>query len=349
MVALTPQQEADAATLAYHAALLSIGANALSDAIVLWDEVPPGSSPATASRWLRAAKLLVLTRRKVARDLALAYYRLVRALHTGNTVADPRREEPKTVPLDTLRDQFAALTRPATAPETEPAPETPEPPPEGGTEASDADTDQILVEELAALAEEEAAVEAAIEREIEIALEALGPANQAEQIDAIGDEGEAADVDKARDEAHTKAGTRQGAAVERLVRGGAHSEVWTAMNLDKRLLGYIRYSTSGTPCGWCAMLISRGPVYRSKQSATYSDGDKYHDNCHCEALPVFTTDEYDSSSLYALNRKYAEQWPVVTKGLSGKSALTAWRRFIRQEQKSMRAQEARTTTNVQEA
>jgi hypothetical protein len=96
------------------------------------------------------------------------------------------------------------------------------------------------------------------------------------------------------------------------------------------------------------MLISRGPVYRSQNSAEFADGDKYHDNCHCYAEPVFTREQYSGSATYELNRRYEELWPKVTRGLSGKAAVSAWRRFIRQEQAA--AQEARrSSTNVQEA
>jgi hypothetical protein len=95
------------------------------------------------------------------------------------------------------------------------------------------------------------------------------------------------------------------------------------------------------------MLISRGPVYKSSRSAEYADGDKYHDNCHCYAEPIFSRDQYAGSSLYALNRQYAGLWPTVTKGLSGKAALSAWRRFIRREHAVARS--ARPPTNVQEA
>jgi hypothetical protein len=354
-MATTPerQAEADAASLAFHTALTGIGATSLADALVLWDEVPPGSEGRTASRWLTAALRLVMTRRRLSRDLSLAYYRLVRALHTGTTVADPRKPEPDYVPLSTLRREFAELARQPTADTPAPSQE------EGSREPGRTDgeeAERILVEELYQLAAEEDRIARAAEAEARIALEALGPANQQQMVDAIGDKGEASNVDAARNAAHEQAGARQAAAVERLVRDGARSELWSAMQADKKVVGYVRYSTTGTPCGWCAMLISRGPVYKSKASATYGggaasfeDGDKYHDNCHCEALPVWSDEEYDSSSLFDLNRKYSDLWPTVTRGLSGKSALSAWRRFIRAEQKSQRAQAARSTTNVQEA
>lgn len=88
------------------------------------------------------------------------------------------------------------------------------------------------------------------------------------------------------------------------------------------------------------MLISRGAVYRSEKSALYAEGDLYHDNCHCYAQPIFTREQYKNSQSYELNRRYSELWPKVTKGLTGKAAVSAWRRFIRQEQKAA-AQEAR--------
>jgi hypothetical protein len=130
---------------------------------------------------------------------------------------------------------------------------------------------------------------------------------------------------------------------------GGRSTVWNHMQRDKRAIGYIRLSRTGTPCGWCAMLISRGPVYRSQNSAEYADGDKYHDNCHCYAEPVFSREQYNGSSTYELNRRYEELWPKVTRGLSGKAAVSAWRRFIRQEQKAAAQEARRSTTSVQEA
>jgi hypothetical protein len=115
---------------------------------------------------------------------------------------------------------------------------------------------------------------------------------------------------------------------------GARGQVWSLAQRDPRVIGYVRLSRSGTPCGWCAMLISRGPVYKSQRTAEYADGDKYHDNCHCYAEPVYGREQYGDSALYALNRRYEQLWPQVTKGLRGKAALSAWRRFIRQEQAS---------------
>lgn len=101
------------------------------------------------------------------------------------------------------------------------------------------------------------------------------------------------------------------------------------------------------------MLISRGPVYRSEQSATlkggaatYEDGDKYHDNCNCYAMPIFSREEFSRSSLFALNREYGDAWPRVTRGLSGKAAVSAWRRYIKTQARSL---EDEPLTEAQEA
>ena len=43
-----------------------------------------------------------------------------------------------------------------------------------------------------------------------------------------------------------------------------------------------RRVTDGAPCGFCAMLASRGPVYTSQDTA---DGGRYHGRCGCSAEP----------------------------------------------------------------
>lgn len=125
--------------------------------------------------------------------------------------------------------------------------------------------------------------------------------------------------------------------------------------VDEKIIGWIRFSRTGTPCGWCAMLLSRAfmkkspALYRTRASAGSSvnsageeaaDADKYHNNCKCVAIPVFDLAQLNSP-LFDLNRLYATQWPKVTRGLGGDAALAAWRRFIRRENS--------TTVAVQEA
>lgn len=349
-------------------ALTQIGAGTVAEALTLWEGVPATSRASTAASWLRRAVTLVMGRRRQSRDLARAYYRLVRALRTGTTVADPYHPEPRYVTVTDLREEFNALIGGAERPQegrTDSAPtETPDSPSSAASSepveadegvlddadlAEEEELDRILVEEIEGLREAEERIEREAEEELRTVLEALGPDNLQKKVDKIDGAGSADEVDELREAAHREAGARQAAAAERIAMNGGRSTVWSHAQRDRRAIGYIRLSRTGTPCGWCAMLISRGPVYRSERSAEYADGDKYHDNCHCYAEPVFSSGQYSSSSLYELNRRYEELWPKVTRGLSGKAAVSAWRRFIRQEQKAAAQEARRSQTSVQEA
>ncbi|MFJ6893583.1 hypothetical protein [Streptomyces hokutonensis] len=360
--------EADRAAIAFQTALTEIGAGTVADALALWKDVPVTSRASTATSWLRRAITLVMGRRRQSRDLARAYYRLARALRTGTTVADPYHPEPTYITLDVLRREFAELTGSAGSPQEGRTSDTQASTSDSSSSAatgqageadegaqadSDKDRedelDRILVEEIAGLREAEERIEREAEQELRLVLEALGSSNLQKKVDAIDGARSADDVDQLREEAHDQAGARQAAAAERVALNGARSTVWNHMQRDRRTIGYIRLSRTGTPCGWCAMLISRGPVYRSQSSAEYADGDRYHDNCHCYAEPVFSREQYNGSPTYELNRRYEELWPKVTRGLSGKAAVSAWRRFIRQEQKAAAQEARRSTTSVQEA
>ena len=329
----TARREAEAtrADLAFHAALTRIGLETLPEALDLWDEVPTTAKRTTASSWLSKAVQMVMTRRRLSRDLALAYYRLARALRTGTTIPDPYNPEPTSVTLGDLRREFAALA------------------PDGEDVEEEGEDDPVLIEEIERLTAESERLEREAEEEARTTLEALGPANLEKKTEQLDPEAPASEVDAAREAAHAAAGARQAAGAERVVMDGARGELFSLVQRDKRVLGWARYSTTGTPCGWCAMLISRGAVYKTEASAQFSEGDLYHDNCHCAAIPLWTREQY-AGSMFELNRYYQELWPQVTRGLSGKAAVSAWRRFIRQEQKAA-AQAARSspTTNVQEA
>ncbi|MER8116281.1 hypothetical protein [Streptomyces sp. NPDC094031] len=362
MTRKTKQAETDEVSAAYHEALMQIGATTTADALALWAGVPADVRAATAGGWLRKAITLVMSRRRQSRDLARAYYRLARALQTGSTVADPYHPEPDHVTLADLRQQFAELAgtyEPPVDPPSDspPADESKKPastsqdetlqsddpstvPVDPADDEEDDDWDRILVEELEGLREEEERVERQAEEELRIVLEALGTSNLDRRMTV---------EDADPDDAHRQAGAQQAAAASRVAMNGGRSSNWTHMSRDRRALGYVRLSRTGTPCGWCAMLISRGPVYKSEKSALFNDGDKYHDHCHCYAMPVWNRDQYQSSELTALSRQYEALWPKVTKGHTGKDAVTVWRRFIRarqREAKQAAAQEARRPTDT---
>lgn len=78
-----------------------------------------------------------------------------------------------------------------------------------------------------------------------------------------------------------------------LISGGLVKRVMTASrdtitgntDLDPRARGWMRV---GHPeCGWCAMLISRGAVYRGRATADFAA----HDNCKCGCCPAWSTSQ----------------------------------------------------------
>lgn len=358
-----PQDEVDLATLALQAELARLAVGVTADSLALWNSVPPQDNP-NATAWLSKAIQLVMTRRRRARELGRSYYRLVRALTTESTVADYHRAEETHTNLNALRREFASLTddigqaapgglstaEPGVGPGGSVSDGTDQPrqtdrPYRPATPAED-DLDRILIEELKGLEADELEIERQAEEELATALAALGPNNMTRKLAAIDPEAPttARQIDQERAQAHAQAGSRQAAASQRVALNGARSALWNHADKDRRVVGYVRVSRTGTPCGWCAMLISRGPVYKSEASATYGDGDLYHDNCHCYAIPVFSDGQYDSSPLFDLNRKYEAEWPRVTRGLSGKAAVSAWRKHIRNDKASAQAARGKPTS-----
>lgn len=353
---MTPQEQrqAEQARALFYAAMVAYGASAAQDSMSMWEDIPaaPGALTAAATvRWLAAAVAYVRRQRLTAQDLALAYYRYERALNTGRTISLPGAESPPTIPLRDLREQFEALI-PAGASQVvsiEPG-------------ASD-EAREIPVETIDGLEDDLAQLESQALEEARVALINTGPRVQDKKIreaEPAGQLADVVDIDAGRQKAHAEAGSSQAAIVELNVMNGARGTLFQIADRDREALGFIRVSNTGTPCGFCAMLISRGPVLKSggrqaslykSNSGTgpqpdgeiveYGDLDLYHPNCHCYALPIFSVSQYATSAMFALNREYAELWPIVTKGLGGKDALSAWRKYIRSQQAELRkAQEA---------
>lgn len=362
------QEEADRAEQIYHYALVALGAKTVEEALLLWQEVPPTRTGAVAARWLDSAIDLILLNRGIARDLALAYYRLVRALRTGSTIRDPRRPDPEYVSISQLREEFEELVAEASPEDVpEPAedaagdtdsgeveqdsipdPAPPEPPEE--LDLSDED-DEVLVEEIDRLEELIEQQEQDAEDEMEALLSSLYQSMQNDLVKLDESPEPAIEIDAARNKRLLKAGAGAAAIMERIMLNAARGLPYALGEVDAKIIGWIRFSRTGTPCGWCAMLLSRGfmgktpALYRTRASAgsgvdgsgeDTADADKYHNNCKCVAIPIFDLAQL-TSPLFDLNRTYATQWPKVTKGLGGDAALSAWRRFIRQEKRTTAA------------
>lgn len=115
-----------------------------------------------------------------------------------------------------------------------------------------------------------------------------------------------------------------------LVLEGGRSVIQEALAEDEDALGWIRV-TDSDPCAWCAMLASRGAVYKSAETAGRGTNSqfkgsgefKFHDHDGCHAIPIYSDDhpfQQRSEDLY-------DQWRRETAGESGKSAVNAWRRY----------------------
>lgn len=88
------------------------------------------------------------------------------------------------------------------------------------------------------------------------------------------------------------------------------------------IVGWRRVS-SGSGCGFCAMLESRGAVYKRERSAGFSA----HDGCSCTAEPVWRRED-EPPHVRDLQREWAE----VTQGYYGRDKIKAWNKYWRQKQ-----------------
>lgn len=106
--------------------------------------------------------------------------------------------------------------------------------------------------------------------------------------------------------------------------------------------GWARVATGAETCGWCLMIVSRGAVYESAQTAGSKWDDRntmqmvgaeefkpdehmnaWHDGCDCKVVPVFNLRRWEGKERFLAARR---MWYSVTKGLSGKDSVRAFRR-----------------------
>jgi hypothetical protein len=342
------EQEAREASAAFHAAMIYLGIQALDDALDAWAVVPPtpGQAPAALGRWLAKAVSQVLKGHDRARDLAVAYYRLHRALYTGSTIQDLDSPGETSVTLGELRKDFrdivAGVGSPTTTSDLTEAAleraevnEAPAKPRLSSKRKSD-DKLVIKVEKVAGLEEALKADRAELEDAIRTSLEVTGADSLTRKLRAIPKDQPAKAVDDRRDQAHSTAGHTQASSAARHVMNGARAHLQLVGAKDRRAIGWVRVSGTGTPCGFCAMLISRGVFYSSEKAAGGAGADDYHDNCFCYAEPIYSNKQFATDPRFALNRQYRAEWQrlIADKGLKGNRALNAWRTHIRNSQQA---------------
>jgi hypothetical protein len=116
-------------------------------------------------------------------------------------------------------------------------------------------------------------------------------------------------------------------AAQRHAANGGRDTIDDVIRRDKRVLGWERV-TGAKPCFWCAMLASRGPVYRRDSFAasdprfTGPGNHKVHDGCGCGLRIVYDEGERVTGRA----KEFQDLWISAAKGKSGAKAVLAFRR-----------------------
>jgi hypothetical protein len=122
-------------------------------------------------------------------------------------------------------------------------------------------------------------------------------------------------------------------AASRHVMDGGRQLITEAAVKDKVALGYMRV-TDADPCAFCAMLASRGPVYKSRESAGTrrvageNELHRYHDHCACQVEAVYSKD----AQWPGRSREFEQLWKNSTKGK--RDALKAFREAYEAQRKT---------------
>jgi hypothetical protein len=130
------------------------------------------------------------------------------------------------------------------------------------------------------------------------------------------------------DEAVKGAAKAAAGAAQRHTLNAGRTFIGNAIERDTTALGHYRLTRAGC-CSFCAVLASRGAVYKGD---SFADSDprfiggeseeKVHDHCRCQLVPVKSR----SDALPDLTSEFADLWAATSKGRSGKDALNAFRR-----------------------
>ncbi|HET6916601.1 MAG TPA: hypothetical protein VFH56_10980 [Acidimicrobiales bacterium] len=131
--------------------------------------------------------------------------------------------------------------------------------------------------------------------------------------------------DKARP--NTALSTTLGTA-SRVALDGGRTTTLDTIKADPAAKGWYRV-TDGQPCAFCAMLASRGVVYKGhsfdkSDPRFHGPGEfKVHNDCGCSLAPAFSRSH---ETLPDLNRTAATVWSGATDGVHYKQALQAFRK-----------------------
>jgi hypothetical protein len=308
VTAPTPQQQtsSEAAIENYRAEQVALMAAFLAQFVPLWSLLNWAAIDATADAWVSQATKLIREWRQLSAQLAERFYREHRLIEVPRAAPMPAIEY-----VHAPRDLGHVLRLPS------------------GRNARDRSGELRGIEdrarELQRASESKSRRRgrnargrheprpridwAEHDRAAEVSMHVTGPINLKRQA-ALG-----RDERRAKDTALVQS---SGAAARQVLTGGREATM-TLVEEDRFAAGWARV-TDGDPCAFCAMLASRGPVYKDQQTAGFSA----HDHCACTAVAV-----YDRESWPGLGSEFQQLWNEHIQGrYSGQDALSAWRRLI---------------------
>ncbi|MFD9813991.1 hypothetical protein [Streptomyces sp. NPDC059080] len=305
-----------------------ISAGVSAQALAAWSRVSPTSLTTSAGAWLALVLSVIRRERARSHQVAASFYRLHRALEIGYTLPPPTGgPTADTVTLGDLREDWAQYTD---------TPRTPTPD----------DAEAVQVDDFTWPAADTTAQDAAARTSLVV----TGPVQADREIGRVSDLQERERLDSADflDELETMmgdAGVTAGGAADREALRGGRELIRDVSQVDSRVIGWARV-TDGNPCAWCAMLASRGAVYRTREGAGIKgrtgrnlppvgnpeDLQKYHSMCHCQTIPVYSRAAFVPES----SAQYARDWSRATRGLAGAEARAAWRRHIDAQRRERR-------------
>ncbi|WP_431781711.1 hypothetical protein [Streptomyces chumphonensis] len=304
-----------------------------------WRQVSPLDLEAGSALWLEDALEATREGRARSRLLSGRYVRLLRGLRVGRTLPPLLPEPPRErVTIGELRRDLLADS--GEAPEVWPE-----------------DDETVPVDDDFEWPEED--TEDA-ERAATVSLVVTGPVRAQGYLDDLADDSRRGRLDDVSflaemDQMMRDAGAVAAGAAEREALRGGRDLLDAASRADRAVVGWARV-TDGDPCWFCAMLASRGAVYRNFWTARYTGRasrrraappdppqgwedwppermaeweasrgmDRFHNNCHCTIVPVYSrTDWVPEASQEFRNLYYAS-----TRGLTGREARAAFRAAI---------------------
>lgn len=139
----------------------------------------------------------------------------------------------------------------------------------------------------------------------------------------------AIDGGRAPSDAMQSAFVRTSGAVSRHILAGGRDTIVGSVASDPQALGWARV-TDGDPCYFCLTLASRGPVYKTEQSADF----QAHDHCGCAAEPFYEGSAWPGRSREFLKTYDDAQRAAIESGAlqpgenSSQARLNAVRRYL---------------------